>query len=344
MLLKKFLNAGSTVLGGPYHQWFNPKNNEWETGSAQAGTNAIQAHTGYQISDSGSSYGVAATDQSTAGLEAYLDLRIPYRSYQYKDGKRGALDRDKSYDLDLDGSRYIWRYTNIWKDSSGTSTFNTTASIQQGAVSYENNGTFLHNVWVDGYHGNTPATTQSDTPISTIALNAKSSSVLYAYGINDSNNPQWEERTPFNDFGNIPNYHHSRMSRRYKKAVYHYFSDKNNMGTSASTAITTLVPSNGFPAGDMYWSRLNPVYKSYEYAEVQDYRPHAINNLYHGGCKLIGSDFNMPVLSTVDGGPVVEVTDTNPNSLIITGRTAAGGDISAGGAGVAANVLTTQSA
>ena len=37
----------------------------------------------------------------------------------------------------------------------------------------------------------------------------------------------------------------------------------------------------------------------------------------------------MPVTTTVDGGPVVEITDTNPNSLVIGSPSAAQGDIEA---------------
>ena len=114
-------------------------------------------------------------------------------------------------------------------------------------------------------------------------------------------------------------------------------SPNNNMHNSASTgghAAPAVSMSGWSPAelaGGFYRSGVRPVSSSYARAEVQDFRPTAMNRLFHAGCKLVGSDFNMPVLATVDGGPVVEVIDTNPNTLAITGRTAAGGDIMAQG-------------
>jgi len=82
--------------------------------------------------------------------------------------------------------------------------------------------------------------------------------------------------------------------------------------------------SNGF-----FRSGLRPVSKSLQRAEHQDYMTYATNNLLYGGCKLIASDFNMPVITTVDGGPVIEITDTNPNQLIISTPSAGAGAIQA---------------
>ena len=81
-------------------------------------------------------------------------------------------------------------------------------------------------------------------------------------------------------------------------------------------------------ANGYYRSGLRPVSKSWVRADVQDFRTRAWNNILFGGCKLVGSDFNMPVITTVDGGPVVEYTDTTPNVIQIAPvRTAHGGDI-----------------
>jgi len=294
------IKANTTTLGGPYHRGTKDGKNDNDS--------ALQSHTGYQqyLYEGIDPDGLITTDKSSGAIEAKLNVRNIY-----------------GHDLDVDGSRYIWKYMHQYT-KDGVGYINPTASMQQGGASYENNGTFLHNTFTDGYYGNSPATVYGVAPGSTEALNAKSGSTLVSQeGI---------VVTPFNDFGNIPNYHHQRMSRLYKKVVYHYFAPKNNLGTSGSTGgVTTTATSSGYEPGPMYRSGLNPVSKSYEFAEVSDFRPNATNNLYFGGCKLVGSDFNMPVLQTVDGGPVVEFTDTNPNAIIVTGRTAGGGDLIATG-------------
>ena len=59
------------------------------------------------------------------------------------------------------------------------------------------------------------------------------------------------------------------------------------------------------------------IHFSYSFAEIQDYN--FDNNNMHKGTQLIGSDFNVPPVfpfsKTIDGGPVVEFTDTNPNKI-----------------------------
>jgi hypothetical protein len=44
-----------------------------------------------------------------------------------------------------------------------------------------------------------------------------------------------------------------------------------------------------------------------------------VNNLRFGGCKLEGPGINIDSPNTVDGGPVVEIKQTNPNSIFING-------------------------
>ena len=107
------------------------------------------------------------------------------------------------------------------------------------------------------------------------------------------------------------------------------------MGNSGSTGgnAAPAVSMSGYSPAELangyYRSGLRPVSKSYKIADVQDYRTNAQNRLYSAGCKLVGSDFNMPVLGTVDGGPVVEITDTNPNSLVVGSPSAAAGALEA---------------
>ncbi len=99
-----------------------------------------------------------------------------------------------------------------------------------------------------------------------------------------------------------------------------------------STIPGTLI--NGYKkstdmANGYYRSGIRPVSKSSVPADVQDYKTYSQNNRLFAGCKLVGSDFNMPVTTTVDGGAVVEITDTNPNSLVIGNPSAGVGAIEA---------------
>ena len=67
--------------------------------------------------------------------------------------------------------------------------------------------------------------------------------------------------------------------------------------------------------------------KSATLVEKQEFLPSAWERTFYSGCKLIGSDFNMPILETIDGGPVVEFTDTNPNKVVISQKSSGEGDI-----------------
>ena len=51
-------------------------------------------------------------------------------------------------------------------------------------------------------------------------------------------------------------------------------------------------------------------------AETQDYLPDGLNNAFYNGTQSTSPDFNEPSDDTVDGGPVVETTVTNPNQVI----------------------------
>ena len=55
-----------------------------------------------------------------------------------------------------------------------------------------------------------------------------------------------------------------------------------------------------------------------KFAEVQDYLPRGIDNQRYSGAKMTSRNFNIASLDTVDGGPVVETTQTNPNQLRYT--------------------------
>jgi len=51
-------------------------------------------------------------------------------------------------------------------------------------------------------------------------------------------------------------------------------------------------------------------------AETQDYLPDGLNNAFYNGTQSTSPDFNEPSPDTIDGGPVVETSVTNPNQVI----------------------------
>ena len=322
------VTANTTTLGGPFHQWQNPKNLVWSTGSDQAGTKAIQAHTGYQSLESGSSYGVVVTDQSSGEVEAHINVR-----------------KHHGHDLDIDGSRYYWDnmvwYTPSSSNGGPLPDNNPNASVVIGGASYENAGDFLSNISDGtltasiGYGPDTTAQTVPDTyfGFDNLQFLQTSQSVLSPDTFKNKqfafDHPAYGHvRRPvkvskWNDRGNIKYYHHQRASRIYWDYEYHYMGLLNNMHNSGSTGNKfSSVSMSGYPGTELskgyFRSGIRPVSKSLKRAEHQDFISISKNNLLYGGCKLVGSDFNMPVTDTIDGGPVVEITDTNPNQLVIS--------------------------
>jgi len=288
--------ANTTTLGGKYHKWFNPKSNKWEPGDA------LQSHTGY----------LSGSEQSAGEVEVSINTR-----------------KHHSHDLDIDGSRYYWDNMHWYQASSSQGgpqyQVNPTASVVQGGASYENAGDFLLNILptpANGFFGLDIIGHSHSSQSSITSVNWKESGSAFDHP-NFGHSQRNDIISKFNDRGNIKYYHHQRASRLYKEYEYHYFAPKNNMATSASTGGHHSAVSMSGYAGTIledgfYRSGLRPVSKSLKVAEHQDYMTNATNNLLYGGCKLVGSDFNMPVTATVDGGPVVEVTDTSPNQLVIS--------------------------
>jgi len=305
--------ANTGVLGGEYHKWLNPKNNKWEIGDA------LQSHTGY----------LSGSEQSAGELEISIDTRKHF-----------------GQDLDVDGSRYYWDNMVWYKQFSvngsgitvpGTYENNPSASVIQGGASYENAGDFLLNVGAAEAKGHFFLKTNLEHthhPLPSLSsVNFKTSASAFdhpSYG----HSQRSTQVAKFNDRGNIKYYHHQKHSRTAMEYEYHYFAVKNNMQNSASTGGKhSSVYMSGYPGSALsngfYRSGIRPVSKSLKIAEHQDYKLNATNNILYGGCKLVGSDFNMPVTSTVDGGPVVEFTDTNPNQLVISSPSAGAGSIQA---------------
>ena len=76
-----------------------------------------------------------------------------------------------------------------------------------------------------------------------------------------------------------------------------------------------------------YSSSINEYYSSSrELAEVQDYNqlPTGLFRLFYGGSKISGPGINISSTETVDGGPVVEVIEANPNQIILNQPGASG--------------------
>lgn len=299
------IKAATTTLGGVYHKWLNPENGKWEFGDA------VQAHTGFQ----------SGSEKSSGELEVLIDTRDRY-----------------GHKIDIQGSRYYWDNMHWYSQSVAGRNFNPTASVIQGGASYENGGDFLLNVSdtaAEGFYGlDIIGHSHSNQASANDVVNFKQNSRAADHP-NYGHSQRATQISRFNDRGNIKYYHHARPSRKYLKPDYHYFAPLNNMGNSGSTGgnAAPAVSMSGYSPAELangyYRSGLRPVSKSYKAADVQDYRTNAQNRLYSAGCKLVGSDFNMPVLGTVDGGPVVEITDTNPNSLVVGSPSAAAGALEA---------------
>jgi hypothetical protein len=336
--------GATTELGGRVHQWQDPKTGKWSTGSADPVTHKVinyarNAFTQFRTYYSNSfNDHPLYTEQSEGNLVIFLDTRTHH-----------------GHDLEDNGARVLWRHMHAyrWKRPSGNGYVrdslyhNDAAFFQQQIASYENYGEFFHNVSSsvipDNYYAISNLTDrQSTDPLGTLNPTAS----FKHYRNQDNLRPRFagspisaqeaaatRVKQPFNDFGNIPNYFRGTISRTRWVEKFHYFSPKNNMHNSASTGGHPApgVSMSGYSPAELangfYRSGLRPVSKSYERAEIADFRPRALENLFYNGCKLVGSDFNMPVLDTADGGPVVEYTDTSPNKLMIVNKTSAGGDI-----------------
>jgi hypothetical protein len=51
-------------------------------------------------------------------------------------------------------------------------------------------------------------------------------------------------------------------------------------------------------------------------SEIQDYLPQGLENLFYNGSKVTSPGFDIDSPDTVDGGPVVEIIDANPNQIV----------------------------
>lgn len=97
-----------------------------------------------------------------------------------------------------------------------------------------------------------------------------------------------------------------RLNCCYKKVIYHY-SASGTFATDYERKWRTAVSMSY----KMYYSRSLEC-TSYQYIENEC----SVENRWRfGGSKLEGADFNIPSSTTVDGGPVVTIWESNPNTL-----------------------------
>jgi len=293
-LRRVHLKSALTTVGGDFFKPIKDGKIDYNLAPGMEGSGPQQVHMNYLTGN---------TDQAVGFLNIPLDTRKSYGGYDF--GNKG--------------SRYKWKI--ITFTPSGSGVVRTDSYIQQGGASYENNEAFLVNVQSAGYIGNPGSQHLGNPPSSSIDLSARSGSTL--------TRPSGEIVPSFNDFGNIPYYHHTKVSRKYSTYAYHYLSDQQNVPNGNVTSFTaSLGDNNGWPTGSiLYKSTLGPVRKTKVPAQTRDDRSIGSENRAYRGCKLIGSDFNMPLTATADGGPVVEFNEVAPVNLIVGGNgfTATGG-------------------
>ena len=95
--------------------------------------------------------------------------------------------------------------------------------------------------------------------------------------------------------------------------IYHYGSPAIS-SSKQSTRSYQLQKAASASLG-LYYSR------SLAVADYHDDEFAGMANAFYLGSKLTGPDFNIPTTNTIDGGPVVEFYETNPNQIIVTSLT-----------------------
>jgi hypothetical protein len=88
-----------------------------------------------------------------------------------------------------------------------------------------------------------------------------------------------------------------------------------------------IIYGGGSYGGGPYGSTTDVTSSFYNYApaQFQDYLPLSLADLRYNGCKMTSPDFNINSPDTVDGGPVVEYIEVNPNQIITQPASQQGG-------------------
>ena len=111
----------------------------------------------------------------------------------------------------------------------------------------------------------------------------------------------------------------SRKSDKYQKK---FISSSIELGQSSGYGNATY--GNSQYGSTLSVNSKTIIHFSYSFADVQDYNIDGGSNSLYMGSKLIGKDFNVEPtrfegdFKTVDGGPVVEFTDINPNKITLS--------------------------
>lgn len=96
-------------------------------------------------------------------------------------------------------------------------------------------------------------------------------------------------------------------------------SDVNNSRFGVLLSVTSSASDTAFVnsiQGIVYYKSGSVASSQYQCAEVQDYLPIGTERHEYLGCSMTSPDFNIDSTDTIDGGPVVEFIDTNPNQII----------------------------
>jgi hypothetical protein len=104
---------------------------------------------------------------------------------------------------------------------------------------------------------------------------------------------------------------------------------------SVTTAVPSAIYSTSNPSsGGVYGSGTygGSVYggssATLSPAQIQDYLPQGLFNLYYNGSAMSSPGFNIDSQDTVDGGPVVEIIDANPNQIVFQSTNNSSGNFS----------------
>ena len=94
--------------------------------------------------------------------------------------------------------------------------------------------------------------------------------------------------------------------------------------TSESVSIVTASGAIGFYGTASYGTSSYALTTNLKFtgsfAQVQDYISRGTDNHRYNGCKLTGPNFNVNSTQSIDGGPVVEWSTSNPNQLIFQSK------------------------
>lgn len=96
-----------------------------------------------------------------------------------------------------------------------------------------------------------------------------------------------------------------RKSYYWKKVIYHYSTGSISLSKRQKHLNLAISASQ-----NNYYSR------SLAIADYKDDESTVLNNLRYDGCKLSAPDINVKSVQTPDGGPVIEVFETNANKIV----------------------------